>query len=400
MRVRKIQMTEQAQTEHSNARPASAANEGAISAEAAMGKPSGAGLARLSVASDKLAKAPRRQGSESALYQLAADLMSSPSITARTTEPVSSVARLMLESGISGVPVLDAGGRPVGMVSDGDLLGRRGEGRRSPWLEMLAKRSPPPENALERPVGEVMSAPLITISLKASVREIAETFQAHRIKRLPVLDGEGLVGVVTREDLLCLVESLPAAPPVRPEDGGGLLGFLESLIGGASLRGTLERPTAPAQAPKGEKNTAPNALSAEAFRDAVRACKAESRDDRQALKREAQLERQRQINELLGQHVRDAQWSGMVDRAKLAASSGEQEFMMLRFPSDLCSDGGRKIDVAEEGWEGTLRGLAAELYSRWRTELKPQGFGLSARIVSYEDGIIGDIGLFLTWKGD
>jgi len=395
-------MTEQAQTEHSNARPASAANEGAgsISAEAAMGKPSGAGLARLSVASDKLAKAPRRQGSESALYQLAADLMSSSAITARTTEPVSSVARLMLESGISGVPVVDAGGRPVGMASDGDLLGRRGEGRRSPWLEMLAKQSPPPKNALERPVGEVMSAPLITISPKASVREIAETFQAHRIKRLPVLDGEGLVGVVTREDLLCLVESLPAAPPVRPEDGGGLLSFLESLIGGASLRGTLKRPTAPAQAPTGEKDTAPSALSAEAFRDAVRACKAESRDDRQALKREAQLERQRQINELLGQHVSDAQWSGMLDRAKLAASGAEQEFMMLRFPSDLCSDGGRKIDVAEEGWEGTLRGLAAELYSRWRTELKPQGFGLSARIVSYEDGIIGDIGLFLTWKGD
>src|SRR5208337_869824 len=386
MRVRKIQMTEQAQTEHSNARPASAANEGAISAEAAMGKPSGAGLARLSVASDKLAKAPRRQGSESALYQLAADLMSSPSITARTTEPVSSVARLMLESGISGVPVLDAGGRPVGMVSDGDLLGRRGEGRRSPWLEMLAKRSPPPENALERPVGEVMSAPLITISLKASVREIAETFQAHRIKRLPVLDGEGLVGVVTREDLLCLVESLPAAPPVRPEDGGGLLSFLESLIGGASLRGTLDRhiepAQAPQQAPQGEKDTAPSALSAEAIRDAVRACKAESQDDRQALKREAQLERQRQIKEFLDQHVSDSQWSAMLDRAKLAASSGEQEFMMLRFPSDLCSDGGRKIDVAEEGWEGTLRGLAAELYSRWRTELKPQGFGLSARIVS------------------
>ena len=286
------------------------------------------------------------------------------------------------------------------MVSDGDLLGRREEGRRSPWLEMLAKRSAPPKTALERPVGEVMSAPLITISLKASVRDIAETFQAHRIKRLPVLDGEGLVGVVSRADLFCLVESLPAAPPVRPEDGAGLLGFLESLIGGASLRGALERPTAPAQAPKGEKDTAPSALSAKAFRDAVRACKAESQDDRQALKREAQLECQRQIKELLGQHVSDSQWSEMLDRAKLAASTGEQEFMMLRFPSDLCSDGGRMIDVAEEGWEGTLRGLAAELYSRWRTELKPQGFGLSARIVSYEDGIIGDIGLFLTWKGD
>ena len=286
------------------------------------------------------------------------------------------------------------------MVSDGDLLGRRGEGRRSPWLEMLAKQSPPLKNALERPVGEVMSAPLITVSPKASVRDIAETFQAHRIKRLPVLDGEGLVGVVSRADLLCLVESLPSAPPVRPDNGGGLLGFLESMIGGASLRGVLERPTEPAQAPQEEKDAAPSALSAEAFRDAVRACKAESLDQRQAIKREAQLERQRQIKALLEQHVSDAQWSEMLDKAKLAARSGEQEFMMLRFPSDLCSDGGRKIDVAEEGWEGTLRGEAAELYSRWRTELKPRGFGLSARIVSYEDGIIGDIGLFLTWKGD
>ena len=144
--------------------------------------------------------------------------MSSPAIAVRATEPVSSVARLMLESGVSGVPVLDAGERPVGMVSDGDLLGRRGEGRREWWLEMLATQSPPaglPKNALERPVSEVMSAPLITVSPKASVRDIAEAFQAHRIKRLPVLDGERLVGVVSRADLLCLVDSLPAAPPVR-----------------------------------------------------------------------------------------------------------------------------------------------------------------------------------------
>ena len=265
---------------------------------------------------------------------------------------------------------------------------------------MLAKRSPPPKNALERPVGEVMSAPLITVSLKASVRDIAETFQAHRIKRLPVLDGEDLVGVVSRADLLCLIESLPAAPPVRPKDGRGLLAFLESFIGGASLRGTRSALLRRRKRLRAKRNKAPGALSAEAFRDAVRACKAESQDNRQALKREAQLEHQRQIKEFLDQHLSNSQWSEMLDRAKLAASTGEQEFMMLRFPSDLCSDGGRKIDVAEEGWEGTLRGEAAELYSRWRTELKPHHFGLSARIVSYEDGIIGDIGLFLMWKGD
>jgi hypothetical protein len=55
------------------------------------------------------------------------------------------------------------------------------------------------------------------------------------------------------------------------------------------------------------------------------------------------------------------------------------------------------IDVAEPGWETTLRGEPAELLARWRSELKPKGFGLSARIVSYVDGVLGDVGLFLTW---
>ncbi len=340
--------------------------------------------------------------SQPVIARLAEELMSSPAITTQTTEPVFKAARLMLESGIRGVPVLDPVGRPVGLVSDGDLLGRRVEGLPSPWLEMLAERAPPPREALERPVGEVMSAPLITIARKASVRDIAETFRAHRIKRLPVLDGGNLVGVVTRADLLPLIDELPAAPPAGRGNGGGLLEFLESMIGGASLRGGLERAPAPAAAPgpPEDKAVAITTLSAKAFRDAVRARKAESEDSSQARRREAQLERERQVQTFLDQHVTDANWSEMLEKAKLVALNGEQEFMMLRFPSDLCSDGGRKIDVVEPGWEETLRGAAAELYGRWRTDLKPQGFGLSARIVSYEDGIIGDIGLYLTWKGD
>jgi uncharacterized membrane protein len=185
-----------------------------------------------------------------------------------------------------------------------------------------------------------------------------------------------------------------------PNDGAKLLDFLESMIGGMTLRGVPERPAARDKPSEGEKRAAPSALSANAFREAVRAFRAESVDQKQAFKREAQLERQRQIKALLNQHVDGDRWSEMLDRAKLAARRGEQEFMLLRFPSDLCSDGGRKINVAEEGWEGTLRGEAAELYSRWRTELKPRRFGLSARIVSFEDGIIGDIALYLTWGSD
>jgi hypothetical protein len=91
-------------------------------------------------------------------------------------------------------------------------------------------------------------------------------------------------------------------------------------------------------------------------------------------------------------------WRELLEHAELAARGGEQELMLLRFPSELCIDGGRKIDVVEKGWEQTLRGEAAEIYDRWRKELKPQGFGLAARIVSFdEEGAIGDIGLYLTW---
>ena len=344
--------------------------------------------------------APRSPTPESALFMLAGDLMSSPAVAASAADSVSSVARLMLEAGINGVPVLDAAGVPVGMVSDGDLMGRRGDHRREWWLEILAQAASPAagfsRESLDRPVHEVMTSPLITVAHTAPVQLIAEALQAHRVKRLPVLNEGRLIEVVSRADLLRVVESVPLARLAGENDGGGLLGFLESLIGGVSLRGEPERRAPPLR----EEKQAHSVLSAAAFREAVRAHKAEAIVQEQAHAREAQLERRRQIKALLDYHVGEELWRALLHHAELAATTGEQELMLLRFPSDLCSDGGRKIDVAEEGWEETLRGEAAELYSRWRTELKPQGFGLSARIVSYDDkGIIGDLGLYLTWGG-
>ena len=207
-------MTEHAQTKPSYARPASDASERAasISTGAALGKPPDP------VPLDQPIKGLRRQRSASALHQKAADLMSSPAITARTTDPVFSAARLMLESGISGVPVLDAGGRPVGMVSDGDLLGRRAEDRPSPWLEMLAKQSPPPES---------VCAPRWRGHERPPDHHLAERLGAGHRRDLPGASDQASAGprrrrpgrVVSRPDLLCLIESLPAARPVRPEGG-------------------------------------------------------------------------------------------------------------------------------------------------------------------------------------
>ena len=267
------------------------------------------------------------------------------------------------------------------MASDGDLMGRRSDDRRrSWWLTMLADGASPDDilgPGGERPVREVMSAPIITISAGAPVQDIAEALQAHRIKRLPVVENGRVLGVISRVDLLCVVESVPK-DRLEEEGGAGILAFFESLIGGASLRGVAERGGGSAEtAPHPPK---PPVFSAHAFRSNVRTFKAESSDKREAARREAQLDRRRQIKALLDHHVSAQLWRELLEHAELAARGGEQELMLLRFPSDLCIDGGRKIDVVEKGWEETLRGEAAEIYDRWRKELKPQGFGLAARI--------------------
>ena len=85
-------------------------------------------------------------------------------------------------------------------------------------------------------------------------------------------------------------------------------------------------------------------------------------------------------------------------RARDAATHGEKSLEVLRFPCDLCTDGSRKIDVAETDWPTTLRGEAAEIFTRWERELRPAGFGLTAQIVEYFDGMPGNVALTLTWN--
>ncbi len=71
--------------------------------------------------------------------------------------------------------------------------------------------------------------------------------------------------------------------------------------------------------------------------------------------------------------------------------------MLLRFPGQLCSDGGRAVNTSAAGWPETLRGEAGELYLRWERDLKPNGFPLSARLLDFPGGMPGDIGLYLFW---
>jgi hypothetical protein len=55
------------------------------------------------------------------------------------------------------------------------------------------------------------------------------------------------------------------------------------------------------------------------------------------------------------------------------------------------------INVPDPDWPSSLRGKAADLYERWQDELKPRGFGLSARILEFPGGFPGDVGMTLVW---
>jgi len=81
-----------------------------------------------------------------------------------------------------------------------------------------------------------------------------------------------------------------------------------------------------------------------------------------------------------------------------AAEAGQTEVQVYRFPNQLCTDRGRRINNSEPDWEKTLEGRPKAAYEFWHDYLRPLGFHLKAEVVEYPGGMPGDIGFFLTWK--
>lgn len=80
-----------------------------------------------------------------------------------------------------------------------------------------------------------------------------------------------------------------------------------------------------------------------------------------------------------------------------AFADGEREVMLAHFPSQICADGGRRINNQLEGWQDTLPGAFRDVHDWWNAKLKPGGFGFAARVISYPDGMPGEVGIFITW---
>ena len=81
-----------------------------------------------------------------------------------------------------------------------------------------------------------------------------------------------------------------------------------------------------------------------------------------------------------------------------AAEAGQSEVQVYRFPNELCSDRGRRINNSQPDWEKTLEGRPKAAFEFWHDHLRPLGFHLKAEVLEYPGGMPGDIGLFLTWK--
>lgn len=82
---------------------------------------------------------------------------------------------------------------------------------------------------------------------------------------------------------------------------------------------------------------------------------------------------------------------------RVAAERGVHQIQVVTFPSSFCSDGGRRINIADPEWPSTLEGFAKRAYDFYVKELRPLGYKLNAEIISFPDGMPGDVGLFLRW---
>lgn len=138
----------------------------------------------------------------------ASDLMTTQVATIRPDASIAEAIRIMLQKRISGLPVVNAAGTLVGIVTEGDFL-RRSElatqRHRPRWLEFLTgphRLADEYVHAHARKVEDVMTAEVATVTQDTGVDVIVQLMEKHRIKRLPVLRDGKVVGIVSRANLL------------------------------------------------------------------------------------------------------------------------------------------------------------------------------------------------------
>jgi CBS domain-containing protein len=299
----------------------------------------------------------------------------------------------MIDLRVSGLPVVDGEGRPLGVVSETDFRyadAAEREKQREAWVRYVSEGqgiSSAYLDALEREADQVeriMARPAICIDEDASLVDAAALLASKRIRRLVVTRDGKVTGVITRASLLRFFA--PERNDPRPSPAA-----FEEAIEAAGLPVVKLTPAPPPPPPPEGVSSA--AELKKLVGDFERR-KAAMKDD---AARQGHASRDELIKQMLRATFSDSEMKQLLSLAFEAARRGETGCVAMTFPAALCADGGRTINLPSPEWPASLRGKAADFFLRWEKELKPLGYALSARISSFPEGFPGDAELSLVW---
>jgi CBS domain-containing protein len=146
-------------------------------------------------------------------------IMTRKVITVSTAASIVDAANIMLAKHVSGLPVVDETGKLAGIVSQGDFIRRAEIGtqrKRGRWLKFILGPGKVASDFVHergRKVGEVMTLDPCTVTEDATLEDIVQLMEHNNVKRLPVMRGDRLVGIVTRSNLLQAVAELARDVP-------------------------------------------------------------------------------------------------------------------------------------------------------------------------------------------
>lgn len=153
--------------------------------------------------------------------------MTSPVHTVKPQDTLETAANDLRRFHISGFPVIDGDHQVVGVLSEKDIAvgvsGSRGIGEPKSFLDLLLEGAMETDSATIRKwrarlpklrVQDVMTSPAICLGPTATVSEAAELMRSHRINRLPIVEGQRLIGIISRGDIVSVLAE-PFAPPER-----------------------------------------------------------------------------------------------------------------------------------------------------------------------------------------
>jgi len=120
-------------------------------------------------------------------------------------------------------------------------------------------------------------------------------------------------------------------------------------------------------------------------------------DEEREFKKKKEQQKQELHKAFISREIQPEAIDRINSAVRIAAEQGNHKLQVLTFPSTFCTDRGRSINNADPEWPSTLTGFAKKAYDFFKKELQPLGYKLSAEIVTWPDGLPGDVALYLAW---